>query len=477
MKLLVNDREEIEMSECHPSPDLFGCRLNSSSGCGTVSVSSNLPISDRGEVENSGCSESVVYAQDQHTGRSKSIVYVLNQDGKPLMPCKFVKAKHLLRDGKAKVVSRLPFTIKLLWQCECNTQEVVGGLDTGSVTIGCAAVSDGKVLYMSEVKLRNDITKKMVRRKSSRIHRRMRHTRYRPERWGNRASSLRKGRLAPTLLSKLNSHYREISFVESILPITRWKVELANFDINRIENPDVDKSGHKDGQQKSFYNTKAYIVDRDAYCCKGCRAKNVPLQVHHIIFRSNGGTNIHNNLVSLCKECHEKVHRGELKFLARKSVTKHAGEVGVIKSQLKKGNKKFETTYGYETKFKREVVLGLPKTHYYDAIAICFEDEDNIKQTNSVVFMKRHIAGGDYKQTKGSRSEKKVPTGKLFGVRRYDLVKTDKGIGFVKGKRVNGFFEISTLGGRKISGTANMKKPFTRITARSTTLIDTVVAI
>jgi RRXRR protein len=42
------------------------------------------------------------------------LVYVLNQREKPLMPCAPPKARALLKQGKAKVVRREPFTIKLL---------------------------------------------------------------------------------------------------------------------------------------------------------------------------------------------------------------------------------------------------------------------------------------------------------------------------------------------------------------------------
>lgn len=90
-------------------------------------------------------------------------VYVINKNGNPLMPCKPAKAKHLLKAGKAKVIKRTPFTIKLLWDCEENTQEVIAGMDTGSKTVGCAAVTNGKVVYQSEVQLRHDVSKKMTR--------------------------------------------------------------------------------------------------------------------------------------------------------------------------------------------------------------------------------------------------------------------------------------------------------------------------
>ena len=88
------------------------------------------------------------------------LVFVLNQEGKPLMPCKPSKAKKLLREGKAKVVKRTPFTIKLLYGSSGYKQAVVAGMDTGSKVIGCAAVANGQVVYQAEIQTRQDVSKK-----------------------------------------------------------------------------------------------------------------------------------------------------------------------------------------------------------------------------------------------------------------------------------------------------------------------------
>ena len=57
-------------------------------------------------------------------GTSKEVhcmkVYVLNKHGKPLMPCKASKARKLLRDNKAKVVRKTPFTIQLKYGSYCD---------------------------------------------------------------------------------------------------------------------------------------------------------------------------------------------------------------------------------------------------------------------------------------------------------------------------------------------------------------------
>jgi len=398
-------------------------------------------------------------------------VYVLNKNGNPLMPCKPAKAKHLLKAGKAKVIKRSPFTIKLLWDCEENTQEVIAGMDTGSETIGCAVIANGKVVYQSEVQVRQDVSKKMEQRKMYRRNRRGRKTRYRKARWQNRASMRKEGRLAPSIKSKVDSHLREKKFVESVLPVSRWKVETASFDIAKISNPNIKKWDYQKGNQKGFYNVKAYVLHRDGYQCKKCKTKKGKLHVHHVVFRSNGGTDTPSNLMTLCEDCHDRLHNGEFEIKGIRSKTKHATEVGIVKSQIKKQFGDFEETYGYETKFKREQILQLPKSHHFDAVAICCEEGEFVKLSDTVYF-KKHVSKGDYQQTKGSHSEKRIPTGKLFGLRKFDYIQTPKGIGFVKGKRSTGFFAISDLEGKVINPSVNVKKDCTRLKARTTTLIE-----
>jgi len=365
------------------------------------------------------------------------------------MSCKPAKAKHLLQAGKAKVVQRTPFTIQLLWDCEENTQEVIAGMDSGSKKIGCAAITNGKVVYASEVELRDDISTKMTRRRTYRRTRRSRKTRYREPRFNNRANSKRKERLAPSVKSKLESHLREKNFVESILPITTWKVELASFDIHKITNPDVKNHKYQNGKQKGYYNLKAYILDRDNYICQHCKATNVKLHVHHIIFKSNRGTDEPNNLMTLCKDCHDKVHNNEIVIQGTKSRTKHATEVGILKSQLQKTFGKFEETFGYETKYKREQSLNLPKAHYNDAISICCE-EGEVVDCSDIIYFKKHTAKGDYQQTKGIRSEKKIPTGKIRGFRKFDKVKYDNKEYFIKGRMSSGYVICMNVFGSKI---------------------------
>lgn len=107
------------------------------------------------------------------------LVYVLKQNGQPFMPTsRFGKVRRLLKEKKAKVVRREPFTIKLLYEPETDVvQDCYCGVDTGSKHIGVAVVSNDKVLYQSQTELRDDISRKMERRRDFRQNRRSRKTR------------------------------------------------------------------------------------------------------------------------------------------------------------------------------------------------------------------------------------------------------------------------------------------------------------
>jgi hypothetical protein len=387
------------------------------------------------------------------------------------MPCKPAIARLLLKEGKATVKRRVPFTIKLTEVSTEYCQPIIAGMDTGSKMIGCAAIANSSVIYQSEVKLRTDVSKKMQQRAMYRRTRRGRKCRYRPARWLNRASMRKTGRLAPSIKSKINSHLRERNFIDSILPITNWKVETASFDIHKITNPDVVGVDYQKGDQKDYYNTKAFILHRDNYTCQNKQKTkhSQRLHVHHIVFRSNGGTNAPSNLITLCEQCHDNLHAGLFELKGRQSKTKHATEIGVVKSQLSK-IWDFEKTFGYETKFKREQILTLPKSHFNDAVAICCEDGEFVKPLDSVLY-KRHVANGDYQQTKGSRSEKRIPVGKLFGFKKHDFIQTPQGTGYVKGKRSSGYFALETILGEKVHASANVKKNTVRLTARTTTIM------
>lgn len=382
------------------------------------------------------------------------MVYVINYDGQPLMPCSQVIARLLLKQGKAKCIKRTPFTIKLLYQTTNYTQDITLGVDTGSGKIGSSAVAEnGNVLYLSEVEIRNDISDKMTQRSKYRRNRRNRKTRYRKARWLNRKNSIKNDRFSPTMISKINSHLKEIKFVQSILPITKLILETATFDPHALKNPKVlsNKWLYQKGINYGFANTKAFVLNRDSYTCQYCKGKtkDSKLEVHHIVFRRNGGSDEAENLITLCKTCHDKLHDGNiiLKGGKVKGQLKHATQMNSIRQQLLK-IVDCEETFGFITKEHRQI-LNLPKEHYMDAVAIASQGSNVKFKTNQVLF-KKCVSDGDYQQTKGVMSEQKIPTNKIMGFRKFDKVKYLGQEYFIKGRMSSGFAILMDINGKKI---------------------------
>lgn len=412
---------------------------------------------------------------------SVDLVYVLNKNGRPLMPTnRHGKVRHLLKTGKAKVVRKEPFTIKLLYESTEFIQPLTLGVDTGSSTLATAvSTNDGEILYLSEVEVRNDITNKMKQRASYRRTRRNRKTRYRKSRFLNRKNSIKKDRFSPTMTSKFHSHIKEIEFIKSILPIKTLILETGTFDPHLMKNPNMNRHwGYQKGLNYGFENTKAMVLNRDNYICQNChnkkKQKKDKMEVHHIIYKSKGGSDEAENLITLCGTCHYNVHHNNLKLNLRgklKGNLKYATQMNSIRIQLLKHYPEAIETFGFITKTNRQF-LNLPKEHYIDAVVIA-SNGNPITFKTTIIFFKKSVAEGDYQRTKGIRSEISIPKAKINGFKKFDKVKYKNKIYFIKGRYTTGYVILMNIKGEKQSF-INPKIPkmcnITRITARKSTL-------
>ena len=407
-----------------------------------------------------------------------NMVYMFSPERAPLMPCSGVMARLLLKQGKAKVVHRTPFTIQLLSQPENTyTQPLTLGVDTGSSVMGSAVADDnGNVLYLSEVEIRNDIAQTMKERAASRRHRRHRKTRYRKARWLNRKNSTRTGRFSPTMTSKIDAHLREIRLVQWVLPITSIVLETGTFDPHALKNPEVlqNKWLYQKGINYGYANTKAYVLTRDGYTCQHCKGKSQDhrLEVHHLVFRSEHGSDEEANLLTLCKTCHDDLHAGTVTLKQRgkrKANLLHATQMNSIRNQLLQ-RVQAEETWGFVTKEHR-LLAGLPKAHIFDAAMIATRGTKPVFQTSSVL-RKKCVPDGDYQQTKGVRSEQRIPTGKISGFRKFDKVRYLGHEYFIKGRMATGYAILMDISGSKLAlkpipKFENMK----RVSARSSWIL------
>lgn len=415
------------------------------------------------------------------------MVYVLNKDGQPLMPTnRHGKVKHLLKDGKARVVQKCPFIIQLLYDSTNHTQELVLGVDTGSGAIGTAvADNNGKIVYMSEVSVRNDIADKMKQRSKYRRNRHNRKTRYRKARWLNRKNSIKTGRFSPTMTSKFHGHVKEIEYIKSILPITQMILETGQFDMHLMKNPmlanpKIRHWGYQKGINYGFENTKAMVLNRDGYTCQCCNGKHKDhkLEVHHIIYRSQCGSDEEDNLITLCHTCHKALHSGKIKLKLSgkiKGCLKYATQMNFIRKQLFILYPDAIETFGYVTKANR-LKIGVDKEHYYDACVIATQgDAFTIR---SSLYKKKCVADGDFQKTKGVRSEQSITTGKICGFRKFDKIRYFGNEYFIKGRMSTGYAILMDIDGSKVDF-SSMPKGFKtpklsnckRITARTSQMV------
>jgi hypothetical protein len=298
------------------------------------------------------------------------LVYVVSQNGQCLMPCKPAKARKLLRDKRARVIKQSPFTLQLLWDCEEHVQQITVGIDKGSHVTGFSCVGNGQVLLSGEIHHRLDVKEKMDAR---RAHRRSRRHRlwHRPPRWRNRASSKRSGRIPPTIKTNAEEVIRVVQQLP--LPIVDLVIEDVQVDIARLTDPTLQGSRYQDPTRLDE-NLRMACLMRDGYQCQSCQKKQVRLEAHHIQYREHGGKNTLFNLLTLCAECHHKLHQGKLKL----NVTGVSGHLDQIAQRTMQGKSHLYTTlgattplatlFGYQTATWRKAQQ-LPKEH--DADALC----------------------------------------------------------------------------------------------------------
>ncbi len=291
--------------------------------------------------------------------------------------------------------------------------------------------------------------------------------------------------------SKLNSHIKEIEYIKSNLPIKKIIVEAGQFDTHLMRNPllaleKVKHWGYQKGPDYGFENTRAMVLNRDNYKCQNCKGKHKDskLEIHHIIFRSQGGSDEESNLITLCHTCHENLHNGKInpKLEGKtKGNLKYATQMNLIRKQLLKIYPEAIETFGYVTKANR-LQLGIEKEHYYDACVIATGGK--VFKIVSNLYKKKCVSCGDFEQTKGVRSEQPIITDKICGFRKFDKVKYFGKEYFINGRMSSGYAVLMDINGNKIDF-SSMPKGFKtpkmvnlkRLVARSSWIVTTVADI
>ena len=397
-------------------------------------------------------------------------IFVIDTEKRPQPPVHPALARRLLSDGKAAIWRRYPFTLILKTVAEEPQREPAlrVKIDPGSRTTGLAVVDDatGELVWAAELAHRGHHVKKLLdARRAIRRGRRSRKTRYRPARFNNRcrggnchgcggnparnkslcrpcAAKPRSERnpqlavkwLPPSLMTRVHNIDTWVRRLRSVAPVSAISVETVRFDTQKMENPEISGVEYQQGTLLG-YEVREYLLEKWQRTCAYCKAKNVPLEIEHIVPRSRGGSNRITNLAMSCHDCnqtkgnktaaefgHPKVQaqaQMPLKDTAAVNATRYK-----IRDVLGAHGLPVEVGTGGRTKFNR-TRRGLSKSHWADAACVGASTPERL------------IIRPGYPVTIKSMG----PTGQSLGKRQ--MCRTKNGFPCSapksKAKRVNGF--------------------------------------
>ena len=404
--------------------------------------------------------------------RQTTQVCVLDQNGKPLMPTtRLGKVHRLLKTQKAHIVSYEPFTIQLDYEPDTHIiQPLTLGVDSGAIHSGYSVANEHREYYSAEVIARDNISKKLSNKRMYRKQRRSRKTRYRKPRFKNRKNK-KKGWLPPSLEQKVAVQLNEIDHLHHYFPIENIIVEVAEFDIQKIKDPNISGIEYQQGTLYG-YNIRNYLLEKHGRKCFYCGKTVSDFEVEHMIPKIRGGSDRIDNLTLSCHDCNQKKDTLTAEEFIKQTLPAKKAATKLKQLPNEKHLFKYMTymnatrwslynaidekypnvtmTYGYITKYNR-IKAGLPKTHHIDAKCITgFATVPSMGQTVVKIKMRRH--NRQLHQATFSKGHVRkignLPT-VVFGFQLYDIVLFNNHHYYIKGRRSSGYFALVSLEGLK----------------------------
>lgn len=404
-----------------------------------------------------------------------SKVLVIDTRYRRLDPIHPAQARQLLRNGKAAIFRKFPFTIILKEaRPDAPVQQLRIKIDPGAKTTGIAVVNDstGEVVFAAELQHRGfAIRESLTSRKQLRRSRRNRKTRYRQPRFDNRKRP--DGWLPPSLMSRVYNIETWVKKLIKFAPIIAISQELVRFDTQLMQNPDIQGKEYQQGTLAG-YETREYLLEKFGRKCAYCDKQDLPLQIEHIHPRAKGGSNRISNLTLSCEKCNIKKGTKDIKDFLKKDplrlkkieslVKKPLVDTAAVNAtrfklleKLKATSLPPETGSGGLTKFNR-TTQNLEKQHWIDAACVGKSTPIlNIKGVKPLIIKAtghgtRQMAGTDkYGFPTRHRTNQQIH----FSFQTGDIVKAvvtkGKKVGVYVGRvlcRATGSFDISTDMGR-----------------------------
>ncbi len=372
--------------------------------------------------------ENALSARDlQVVQNMRDIIFVLDPDGKPLMPSRrFRHIRELIKAGKAKKLSSNPYVVQLLYDTPGKTQPLILGIDPGRTNIAVTVVlADGTPIWSAQLSTRNKEIPKLKKQqkmyRQDRRHNRRKKRQRRAIRCGTttkkpckeqkqitattsvgvierflpgckepiycigiknkeaRFNNRRRkaGWLTPTANQLKQTHVNLVKKVMQYLPITTIALEVNRFAFMALDNPDIKKWQYQKGPLSGQGSVNEAVDTMQNGHCLFCEK---PIEAHHhIVPQSKGGSDTIGNICGLCAKHHTKVHTDaewhEKMTRKKAGMNKKYGALSVLNQiipsltvELSKLAPTLVTT-GMSTKAFREA-HGIEKDHHTDAYCI-----------------------------------------------------------------------------------------------------------
>lgn len=296
---------------------------------------------------------------------------MVDAEGRPCLPCHPARARKLLREGKAIIKTVVPYTIQLCKVVNNLIGSFTVGIDDGAKEVGVAVVNENtkEVVFKGIIKLRQDVSRKMLQRRQYRRIRRTRNLRYREARFNNRGTP---GWITPTIKQKKDSILRVVKNLAIRLNLEKVVIEQGEFDVSSLTAGRKLKGEEYQIPNYEGRNFRTKVLWRDKWQCQHCKATEM-LHAHHIRYESQGGTNTVQNGITLCRNCHQKLHDGVWELKRKPRHFKYPAHLQVGKNYLTNSlrylNLHVETCLGFMTSYWRKTI-GMGKSHFNDAIAM-----------------------------------------------------------------------------------------------------------
>ncbi|MEU7744801.1 RNA-guided endonuclease IscB [Nonomuraea sp. NPDC049158] len=404
---------------------------------------------------------------------------MLDRDGKPLQPCRPGRARQFLKAGRAVVVRRTPFVIRLIDRAlaDSTVAGVQVGLDPGSRHTGIAVFTARDASRTGKYSIQLDhrgaaIGDKLTARSNYRRGRRSRKLRYRAPRFRNRTRP--QGWLAPSLRHRVDTTMSWVARLRRWAPVRAIHVERVAFDTHAISaGKPLEGTEYQQGTLAG-YEVRQYLLEKWGRTCAYCGTAGTPLQIEHIHPKAPGGSNRISNLTLACRACNqaknttpaEEFLRSKPTLLARilqqaKATLRDAAAVNATRwalwRALTETTLPVTTSSGGRTQWNRSRT-NAPKSHTLDALHV--GELAQVTGWPGRVLVIKATGRGRYSRTRTDRygfPRLRLPRIKhIHGFATGDLVRatlaTGKNTGVHTGRvavRTTGSFNITTATGTR----------------------------